>query len=68
MSEWSYIYLTRSWQIQADPTTLFDPARPDQKWELYASLKFTGAGYPHGVEGEPEGVWVDRLFLVRVEK
>lgn len=68
LTEWSYFYLSRSWQVQGDLATVYSPTKPNQEWELYASIKFSGPTYPHGVEGEPEGVWVDRIFLVRVAK
>jgi hypothetical protein len=66
-AEWTYVYLTKSWQIQEHLYTLFDPARPKQQWDVYVSAKFTGPAYPHGDPKEPNGAYFDRMILVRVE-
>ncbi len=65
LNEWTYLYLTASWQLQEHLFTLYDPAHPDRKWTAYASMKFSGPDYPHGREGEPKGLFLDRLILVQ---
>ena len=67
LSEWTYIYLTKSWQMQKHLFSLYDPLNPDQEWEVYVSAKFTGPQYPHGDPKEPNGLFFDRMILVRVE-
>ena len=47
--------------------SLYDPLNPDQEWEVHVSAKFTGAKYPHGNPKEPNGLFFDRMILVRVE-
>lgn len=65
LAEWTYMYLTRSWQLQKHLYTLYDPAHPDRKWTAYCSMKFSGPDYPHGQADEPKGLFLDRLILVR---
>jgi len=64
--EWTYVYLTQSWRFQEHLWTEYDPRHPQQEWEVYVSMKATGPAYPHGQEGEPNGVWFDRMILVPV--
>ena len=67
LSEWTYIYLTENWEMQKSLFSLYDPLNPDQEWEVYVSAKFTGPKYPHGDPKEPNGLFFDRMILVRVE-
>jgi hypothetical protein len=68
LSEWTYIHLTGSWQMQKHLFSLYDPLNPGQEWEVHVSAKFTGPKYPHGDPKEPNGLFFDRMILVRVEK
>jgi hypothetical protein len=65
LNEWTFVYLTASWQMQKHLCTLYDPAHPDRKWTAYCSMKFSGPDYPHGKADEPKGLFLDRLILVR---
>jgi hypothetical protein len=65
LNEWTFLYLTASWQMQTHLYGLYDPAHPDRKWTAYCSMKFAGPDYPHGQAGEPKGLFLDRLILVR---
>ncbi|HEY3418051.1 MAG TPA: hypothetical protein VGM23_14325, partial [Armatimonadota bacterium] len=57
LNEWTFVYLTASWQIQKHLYTLYDPAHPDQEWQAYASLKFAGPDYPFGDAKEANGLF-----------
>ncbi len=66
LSEQCYVWFDWSWLVQfADVGQLYDPARPDKQWEIYASVKYEGAAY--GGEGTVNRLRVDRLILVEVE-
>jgi len=58
----AYLYLTSTWTPQVHMHTLYDPAKPDELWEYYVSVRF--AGLETG--DQPTGVFVDRVFLVRL--
>ncbi|MHB9024697.1 MAG: DUF4838 domain-containing protein [Armatimonadota bacterium] len=66
LNEWTFVYLTASWQLQKHLYTLYDPAHPDQEWQVYASMKFTGPDYPFGDPKDPNGLFIDRLILVKI--
>ena len=63
----TFIYLTASLQIQKHLYGLYDPARPDQQWDVYLSMKYTGPAYPFGESGEPNGLFMDRMILVKTD-
>lgn len=67
LGEWTYVYLTESWRLQQHLYALYDPANPDQEWEVWVSMKCTGPDYPHGNPNDPNGVYFDRMILVRIE-
>ena len=62
-----YVWFTGSWLIQVLLDGFYNPATPDQEWDIYASLRLEGPTYPHGERGETDRVFVDRIILVRVE-
>ena len=68
LSEWTYVYLTPTWEIQKHLFSLFDPLHPEQEWEVYVSMKFAGPQNPHGDPQAPNGVFFDRMILVQAEK
>ena len=57
LSDYTYIYFTKSWQLQAQLPTLYNPASPQQQWDVYVSMKLTG-----------DGVYIDRIFLAPVAR
>lgn len=58
-----YAYFFWSWIIQCDvPVT-----ETDARWDLYASIKFDGPGFPHGDPKAENSIWVERLLLVKRE-
>jgi hypothetical protein len=42
-----------------------DPDHPDQKFEVWARIKFNGPGFPHGKPEEENAISVERVVLVR---
>jgi len=68
LGEWTYVYLTASWRLQQHLYSLYEPDNPEQEWEVWVSMKFTGPAYPYGKPDEPNGVYFDRMILVRVEE
>ena len=62
-----YAYFFWSWIIQVDLDNVFDPARPDQQFEVWARIKFTGPRFPHARPGEKDAIYVERLVLVKTE-
>ncbi len=66
MWEWTFIYFPSDWTIQEHFWPLFDPKNPNQQWEYYFSVKFTGPAYPHGAPDKPNAMFLDRVILVKV--
>lgn len=61
----NYVYFFWSWIIQAEVDNVVDPARPDQPFEIWARVKFTGPRFPHARPGETDAIYVERLVLVK---
>ena len=62
-----YAYFFWSWIIQVDVENVFDPARPDQKFEVWARVKFEGPRFPHAKPGDKDAIYVERVVLVNSE-
>jgi len=62
-----YLYFFWSWIIQVDIDAAWDPARPDQEFEMWARIKFEGPAFPHGAEGDADAICVERVVLVAPE-
>jgi hypothetical protein len=63
-----YAYFFWSWIIQVDVDNVFDPAERDQKFEVWARLKFEGPRFPHGLPGDRNAIYVERLVLVKTAR
>ncbi len=61
----TYVYFFWSWIIQFPVDAALDPDRPDQKFEIWARIKFEGPGFPHGRPGQTNAISVERVVLVR---
>lgn len=55
-----------SWIIQFPVGSAADPQHPDQKFEVWARIKFEGPGFPHGKPDQKNAICVERVVLVRV--
>jgi hypothetical protein len=62
-----YAYFFWSWIIQVDVENAFDPARPDQKFDIWARIKFHGSRFPYAKPGDKDAIYVERLVLVKTE-
>jgi hypothetical protein len=60
-----YVYFFWSWVIQLDIPDLFDTANPEQKFDVWAEIKFEGPSYPHAKADEPDAISVSRIVLVK---
>jgi hypothetical protein len=61
----AYVYFFWSWIVQVDVDNLFDPAKPDQKFEVWARIKFEGPRFPHAKPDDKDAIYVERLVLVK---
>ena len=59
----SYLYLHWTWRLQCEFDFLHVPGG-DNKWDVYASLKFEGEPYVKGSVKKP-AVFLDRIILVK---
>jgi hypothetical protein len=62
-----YAYFFWSWIIQVDVENAFDPAKPDQKFDIWARIKFQGPRFPFAKPGDKDAIYVERLVLVKTE-
>jgi hypothetical protein len=62
-----YLYFFWSWIIQVDLGSAYDEAKPDQKFEIWARIKFEGPAFPHGSPDDPNAICVERVVLVAPE-
>ncbi len=61
----TYVYFFWSWIIQFPIDTVGDGAPPDEKFEIWASIKFEGPGFPHGRPDQQNAICVERVIVVR---
>lgn len=62
-----YLYFFWSWIIQLDVFDLYDAARPDRQFEVWARIKFTGPRFPHARPGEKDGIYVERVVFLATD-
>ncbi len=60
-----YLYFFWSWIIQVDLGSVVDPENPEQRFEVWARIKFEGPFFPHGQEGDKNAISVERIVLVK---
>ena len=61
----TYVYFFWSWIIQFPIESAGDPSRPEDKYEVWAHIKFEGPGFSHGKPGEKNAICVERVVVVR---
>lgn len=62
------VYLTESWRFQVRPLiSLQDPKKDKNLYTAYVSIKTQGSDLPFGDKTKPNGVWFDRVILVKEE-
>jgi hypothetical protein len=62
-----YLYFFWSWIIQFDIENAYDPVNPNQKYEVWARVKFTGPRFPHARQNETDAIFVERAVLVKAK-
>ena len=62
-----YFYLFGDWSLQYQMYNLVAENGPG-KYSAWARLKFTGPAYPYGISTDPNGIYVDRMILVKDTK
>ncbi len=61
----SYVYFFWSWYIQVDVGRAYSSETPDQKFEIWASIKFEGPEFPHDWTEANNAISVERVVLVK---
>ncbi len=59
-----YVYFLSDWTIQAVVSDVGKISNNEIKYDIWASIKFSGPAYPHGGKGE-NGVYVERVILTK---
>ncbi|OQA88659.1 MAG: hypothetical protein BWY31_00257 [Lentisphaerae bacterium ADurb.Bin242] len=59
------IWVHPSWATGCDLGRFFDIDKPDKRWDMYVSLKFTGPAY-NGTTGKNR-VYIDQLLLIEAK-
>jgi hypothetical protein len=61
----SRLWFPASWKSGLQPLVTFSNHKTGTvERDIYVSLKTSGPNFPHGNPNEPDGLWVDRVFLV----
>ncbi|MBI3920727.1 MAG: hypothetical protein HY318_04850, partial [Armatimonadetes bacterium] len=60
-----YLYFFWSWIIQFDIDDAVDSSHPDQKFDVWARIKFEGPTFPHGKPDDKNAICVERVVLVK---
>lgn len=59
------LYIFKSWYIKQGVAGAFDMNKPDQKFEVWVKIKFTGPAYPCGKKEDKNAIWIERVTLVK---
>ena len=62
----AYAWFFWSWVIQFPVEA--DSRQPEQKFELWARIKFEGPDFPHGTANQKNAICVERLVQVKAKK
>lgn len=58
-----YVYFFWSWNIQLDLDNSVDAQHPDQRFEIWARIKFEGPMFPHGKPDAENAISIERVIL-----
>ncbi|HPK00503.1 MAG TPA: DUF4838 domain-containing protein [Candidatus Hydrogenedentes bacterium] len=61
-----YVYFFWSWIIQVDVDWAHDPAHPEQRFDIWARIKFEGPTFPHGDPEAKDAISIERVVLVKM--
>ena len=62
-----YAYFFWSWIIQVDIDNAFDATKPDQKFDVWARIKFEGPRFPYAKPGDKDAIYIERLVLAKAQ-
>ena len=62
-----YLYFFWSWIIQLDVDAAWDKDNPDQKFDIWARIKFEGPAFPHGDDADANAINVERVVFVEAD-
>jgi hypothetical protein len=60
-----YVYFFWSWIIQVDLNSAYEPDRPDDLFEIWGRVRFTGPRFPHAQPDARDAIDVERIILIR---
>lgn len=60
-----YVYFFWSWIIQVDVDSVANPDHPEERFDVWARIKFEGPGFPHGLPEARNAISVERVVLVK---
>ena len=60
-----YLYFFWSWNIQLDIPDLYDSTKPNQLFDVWAEIKFSGPSYPYDKADEPDAISVARIVTIK---
>ena len=61
----SYMFFFWSWYIKIDISEAFNLNYPNQKFDIWARVKFTGPAFPKGEKSDPNAIYLERIVLVK---
>jgi hypothetical protein len=62
-----YLYFFWSWIIQLDIDSAWEHQDPDQKFDIWARIKFEGPAFPHGAPEDENAIMIERVVLVEAQ-
>ena len=61
----TYVYFFWSWIVQFPIDSVADSSSPDEKFEVWARIKFEGPDFPQGKAGQKNAICVECVIVVR---
>jgi len=61
----TYVYFFWSWIVQFPIESVADWSQPDDRFEVWARIKFEGPAFPHGKPEAKNAICVERVIVVR---
>ena len=62
-----YAYFFTTWILQMPLGAAADITFPEQKYEIWAKVKFTGPTFPQGKKDEQDAIYVERIVVKKVK-
>jgi hypothetical protein len=61
----SFLYFYPTWFTQIDLVNVFEPAKPNQKFDIWANIKFEGPLFSHGKAEDKNAISIERVVVVK---